>query len=117
MAIAISPSVSHAAYTWPTVAPTSGGTGNKTSQTFGAIINWNSGDAPITSIGAYAYCNSGGGSTIQVIYTPNVGSLQGTITGTVSFAPSLSSGAQYTIVIMASTGTSFYSTTITLNVP
>lgn len=117
LAFALPPSVSQAAYTWPTITPTSGGNGDGSSQSFGAVINWNSGDAAITSIGAYAYINIGGPSTINVTYTPNIGSLQATISGNVTFDPALSSGDQYTIVIMASTGMSFYSTTITLNVP
>ncbi len=117
LAIAISPSVSHAAYTWPTVAPTSGGTGNKTSQTFGAIINWNIGDAPVTNIGAIVNVNSGAIPTVNVSTTSTIGSLTGTITGTVTFTPALPSGSQYTITIMASTGMSMQGQSIILNVP
>lgn len=115
--VLLTPTRSQAAYTWPTVTPTSGGNGSGISQSFGAIINWGSSDDPITSIGAYAYVNIGS-SNVTCSYTPNIGNLQATVLGTVTFDPGLTTGDQYTIVITATTDTmSFYVTTIVLTVP
>jgi hypothetical protein len=109
------------AYSWSGVLPI---TGNGTTMTLSAAVQWGANDGPLT-MGTIRYQLTNQGSwtgTATINYTYNYGNLAGTFTNaSITFNPPLPSGTSVQIIYTASgsNGMQYYqsSTAATVTVP